>query len=917
MYINLEIFCGIVITLIAFYCYLTSNNNFWKNRGISGPKPMLGFGNMKKVIFGEESLVQFLTKMYHEYKNESMIGIFKLKTPALIIKDPDLIKTVLIKDFSKFMNRGLLPIISTEPISQHLFALEAKRWQPLRKHLTSGFTSNKLKGMFYLIHECSQQLVNYVDILIRKEESINVREVAARFTTDVVGSCGFGVDMNSLSEKESEFRRLGKSIFDTNVYKIIIDRIRELTPQFYNLLLYILPLDKISPNILKLTKETIEYRIKNDIFRPDFINILLELKKHPEKIDLEITDELLAAQVFIFFTAGFETSSTMLSNALYELALNPDVQNKLREEIKEFESKNDEEWKHETVKKMNYLEKIFQETLRKYPSVPFLNREIIEDYTFESNKVTVPKGLKIWIPTYAIHNDPDIYPDPEKFDPERFSEDNIKQRHPMYFLPFGHGPRNCIGIRFAVYQVKIGLINIIRNFKLDVCDKTLIPYKLHPRGLILIPLTDVTNEFLAAQAFIFFIAGFETSSTTISNALYELALNPDIQDKLRKEIKEFEEKNDGDWKYETIKEMEYLEKIFQETLRKYPSLPFLNREIIDDYTIGNNKVTLPKGLKIWIPTYAIHNDPDIYPDPEKFDPERFSEDNIKQRHPMHFLPFGHGPRNCIGSRFAVYQVKIGLIEILRNFKLDVCDKTLIPYKFHPRALLLSPFTDIYLKITRLTDYITNELLAAQTFIFFVAGFETSSTTISNALYELALNPDIQDKLRKEIKEFEEKNDGDWKYETIKEMEYLGKVFQETLRKYPSLPFLNREIIDDYTFESNKVTLPKGLKIWIPIYAIHHDPDIYPDPEKFDPERFSEDKIKQRHPMHFSPFGHGPRNCIGARFAVYQVKIGLIKILRNFKLDVCDKTLIPYKFHPRALLLSPFTDIYLKITRLTD
>ncbi|NP_001352069.1 cytochrome P450 6a14-like [Apis mellifera] len=491
MYINLEIFCAIVIAFIAFYYYLTINNNFWKHRGISGPKPVLGFGNMKKIILGEESMSQYLTKLYHKYKNESMIGIFRLRTPALIIKDPDLIKIVLIKDFSKFMNRGLLPIISTEPISHHLFALEAERWHPLRKHLTSGFTSNKLKGMFCMIHECSKHLVNYLDILVRKEEPVNVREVAARFTTDVVGSCGFGVEMNSLSEQESEFRRLGKSIFNTNVQKIIKDRIRELTPQVYNFLLYILPLDGISPKILKLMKETIKYRKKYDIFRPDFMNIILELKKHPEKINIDITNELLAAQIFIFFAAGFETSSTLISNALYELALNPNIQDKLREEIKKFESQNDEEWKYETIKKMDYLEKVIQETLRKYPPVPFLNRELIDDYTFESNKVTIPKGLKIWIPTYAIHNDPDIYPDPDKFDPERFSEDNIKQRHPMHFLPFGHGPRNCIGIRFAEYQTKIGLINILRNFKLDVCDKTLIPYKLHPRGLILIPLTDL------------------------------------------------------------------------------------------------------------------------------------------------------------------------------------------------------------------------------------------------------------------------------------------------------------------------------------------------------------------------------------------------------------------------------------------
>lgn len=140
--------------------------------------------------------------------------------------------------------------------------------------------------MFCMIHECSKHLVNYLDNLVRKEEPVNVREVAAKFTTDVVGNCGFGVEMNSLSEKESEFRRLGKSIFNTNLQKIIKDRIRELTPQIYNFLLYILPLDGISPKILKLMEETIKYRKKYDIFRPDFMNIILELKKHPEKINI-------------------------------------------------------------------------------------------------------------------------------------------------------------------------------------------------------------------------------------------------------------------------------------------------------------------------------------------------------------------------------------------------------------------------------------------------------------------------------------------------------------------------------------------------------------------------------------------------------------------------------------------------------
>lgn len=489
MYIGLEILCGIVITLIAFYCYLTINNNYWKNRGIPGPKPVPGFGNMKNVIFGKESVSQFLTRMYNEYKDEPMIGVFSKRTPVLIVKDVDLIKTILIKEFPKFANRGLFPIFSRDPLTHHLFNLEVERWKPLRTQFTPLFTSSKLKEMFSLILECSNHLESYMDTLIKKGKPIDMREVSARYTTDVVGSCAFGIDMNSLSEKESVFRRLGKLIFATNLRKILSIRIQDMLPWLYNSFLYVLPRDEKTRIIMKLMTETMEYREENNVFRPDFINMLLNLKKHPEKIDIELTDDLLAAQIFIFFAAGFETSSSTISNALYELALNPDIQEKLRKEIKEFEARNNGEWRYEIMKEMEYLEKVFQETLRKYPSLPFLNRKLINDYTFESNNVTVSKDLKIWIPVYGIHHDPDIYPDPEKFDPERFSKEEIMKRHPMHFLPFGHGPRNCIGARFAVYQTKIGLIKILRNFEVQVCNKTLIPYKVNPYTSLLIPIT--------------------------------------------------------------------------------------------------------------------------------------------------------------------------------------------------------------------------------------------------------------------------------------------------------------------------------------------------------------------------------------------------------------------------------------------
>ena len=171
-------------------------------------------------------------------------------------------------------------------MSNNLFGLEGKRWRPLRTHLSPVFTSGKLKEMFRLILECSNHLETYLVTMVEKGEPINARELAARFTTDVVGSCGFGIEMNSLSVQESEFRQIGKEIFSTSLYRVLKTKLHEIEPRLHALLVHLLPWDKPTKLFIKITSETLEYREKNNVFRPDFMNILMELRKHPEKIDI-------------------------------------------------------------------------------------------------------------------------------------------------------------------------------------------------------------------------------------------------------------------------------------------------------------------------------------------------------------------------------------------------------------------------------------------------------------------------------------------------------------------------------------------------------------------------------------------------------------------------------------------------------
>ncbi|XP_076241483.1 cytochrome P450 6a2-like [Calliopsis andreniformis] len=484
----LEILCGIAAVCLAIYYYLTSTYDFWKSRGVNGPKPVFLFGNIKDVMLQKMSMAEYLTKVWKEYESEPMIGIFMRRTPFLILRDTNHIKDVLIRDFSKFIDRGFSICEKMEPLSVHLFNLEGQRWRPLRTRLSPVFSSGKLKEMFPLILECSEHLEKYLDKVVAKGEYVECRELTAKYTTDVIGSCAFGIEINALSDEESEFRRMGKKVFTPSFKELLRFRLRQSFPRFYNLLGYILPLQEVTKFFTKVVVDMMNYRTENDIVRPDFINTLIELKKHPDKLEnIKLTDTFLTAQAFVFFIAGFETSSSAMSNTLYELALNSDVQDKLRREIKEHYKKNNGELKYEQIKEMTYLDLVFKETLRKYPPGPMLLRRSKSNYTFEGTKVTIPEKTFVSIPIFAIQRDPTIYPNPDAFIPERFNEDAVAARNPMHYLPFGDGPRNCIGARFADYQSKVGLIKILCNHKVDVCEKTMIPYEFHPTSFLLAP----------------------------------------------------------------------------------------------------------------------------------------------------------------------------------------------------------------------------------------------------------------------------------------------------------------------------------------------------------------------------------------------------------------------------------------------
>ncbi|XP_067212815.1 cytochrome P450 9e2-like [Linepithema humile] len=216
--------------------------------------------------------------------------------------------------------------------------------------------------------------------------------------------------------------------------------------------------------------------------------------------------------------------------------------------------------------------------------------------------------------------------------------------------------------------------------------------------------TELSIEDMVSQAFIFFFGGFETTSTLMCFAAHEIAVNRDIQEKLQTEIDQVLEETNGQAPYEAVNNMEYLDAVIYEALRRYPVLVALDRICMKDFELpptlpGIKPHTIKKGQGIWIPVYGLHHDPKYFEEPEKFDPERFlGERKNDSLHSGAYLPFGLGPRMCIGNRFALLETKILLFHLLARCNLKPCEKTPIPLKIANDGFNMKPEGGFWLSV---------------------------------------------------------------------------------------------------------------------------------------------------------------------------------------------------------------------------
>ncbi|XP_032676574.1 cytochrome P450 6B7-like [Odontomachus brunneus] len=488
------LFIFILGGLAASYFYLTKNYNYWRNRNIPFAKGILpGFGHVWSLLLMRITLADLIKQICSGYPNQSMVGFYYQTTPALVIREPELIKTVLQTNFASFSKN----LWNVDPHLDRLlrvnpFFTYGDTWLISRRFFSLAFTSRYLKTYFNCIEQVCKKLENFLNDKLRKNNNVielDLNKLASSYTTSVASLISFSVEQNISYEHESQsvlFANVAEKVFGPSLYSRIMQSFNFYFYDLKRLLRMSFIPKKVNHFFSTTVKEIIDIRQQEQsAHRLDFLQLMLNMKKNKE-----IEEDLIAAYVFTLFVNISDTSNVSLSFVVYQIARHPHVQQKLRDEVKSVLEKYDGRLTYDALKEMTYLDQVLKESQRVYSTASCLAKICTEEFELKGSdglSCRVHPGTIIFINVHEMHKNPKYWPNPDVFDPDRF--DKKTKINKYTFLPFGEGQRICVAMRLALLQSKAYLAVIMKNYTLEVSSKTpKEPFKFLPGRFLTSPV---------------------------------------------------------------------------------------------------------------------------------------------------------------------------------------------------------------------------------------------------------------------------------------------------------------------------------------------------------------------------------------------------------------------------------------------
>ncbi|XP_066602048.1 uncharacterized protein [Prorops nasuta] len=497
-----EILLAVIAVLSAIYYYVSRGLDHFEKHGIPHEKAFPLVGNMGKTMLQKISVSEILKNVYRLSPEAKYVGFFDFGNPVIVLKDLELIKSITVKHFDNFPNHRAFIDPEVDPLfGKNLISLKDEVWKDWRNLLSPAFTSSKMRTMFKLMNNCAEDFAKFLkeraeeEMQVKKSSKgeaagllLDTKDCFTRYTNDVIATCAFGIGMNSMRNPRNEFYMTGKDVTNFEGVRTLKFFLLRLMPGLCKLLKLTFVGEKSANFFKAIIAQAIEAREEGRVSRPDMIQLMVDSKAKGKQLTLED----MTAQAMIFFFGGFDTTSTLMCFASYEIAVNPEVQEKLLEEIDKVLEETNGEPTYESINNMEYLGAVLDEALRMYPALVLNDR--VANSSFELPPALpglepyhVKKGQALWIPSYELHHDPRYFEEPERFVPERFLGENKKRIEASTYLPFGLGPRMCIGNRFALLETRVLVFHLLAKCQLEPCEKTCVPIKFSKKGMIMRP----------------------------------------------------------------------------------------------------------------------------------------------------------------------------------------------------------------------------------------------------------------------------------------------------------------------------------------------------------------------------------------------------------------------------------------------
>ncbi|EGI65082.1 Cytochrome P450 4C1 [Acromyrmex echinatior] len=424
---------------------------------------------------GEERLKLFLTIM--ENCKEGIFIQYIGATPNINIFKPEYLEHIFPSTVN--ITKGDFYDMLKPWLGNGLLTSTDEQWFHDRKLIGPTFHFNILDQFAGIMFEKAEILTKCLQKEIEKEpgKAVNIFPFIINAALDIICETAMGVDVHAqeVVTKYTSTVHLASSLIMKRLFR----------PWYWiEWLFYSVPTGKQFKSSLDIlhgfTKEVInkrkierqsqnghmEFENEDNEFnigkrkRQAFLDLLLDQNA---KSDTPLTDDELRAQVDTFMFEGHDTTAVAITWTLFLLGDNLEHQAKVHEELEEVFGASETSASIKELSKLKYLDRVIKETLRIFPSVPMISRTLTEDVKIDN--YILPKGVMITLAILLTHRNSMVWPDPLKFDPDRFLPENSKNRNPYAYVPFSAGPRNCIGQKFAQLEEKIVLTTILRKWR--------------------------------------------------------------------------------------------------------------------------------------------------------------------------------------------------------------------------------------------------------------------------------------------------------------------------------------------------------------------------------------------------------------------------------------------------------------------